>query len=873
MSDYERELERIRRAGSLDEIRDVVRRFSATASGEGGILYSRNVGDVPSEVIARELSARTGAPIINDTPRAQFLMAAQDTIEASAERIFRAEGQSLVQAQASRSAFLFGDAQARGATSLDNCLWGEASRDFARSLRGDIRVVASNANIERVFGKVELPEVLANPNVRTLGGQPIESLRAAYAAGGADAVLPRVQAQFIEAVPRGLFVSSGNAGTAPTRVTLSREFASAMEVNPAQLGSFASTAELTAGGLARAPTGSLSAAAGEAAIGAEAAALRGLSPGAARFVRGAGAAGVALMAYDFATTGHQVLQLRAQGNTTGADSATTHFIGRNAGGVLGGFLVGAGYGALSGSYTGPGAIVTAIGGGIAGAWLGDRWAQQQDNDRVYLQRDGSGSEWRRDPADPQGQWTRTADTQRVSVTPAEPAGRGAIDVNVSPAAPTGMFGTGTTQSQRYVAGGALENRLNYQAANASYELGLANLPEPQNPYRLPSAAGDQRSLGGSGDAWVRNPENGSWSREVVLGYYEHGIKHSITDIATPQRAAQLDQQSALVVAQNAANTPAAIAARYRIAYDQFQWSQFGPVPEAVSNAAARPGTLLASDGSTYTRGADGGWTTPGMIYGTNAASGNVRAELDTTYASQNAGLAQMNEIAEYARRNPPPARDELREMLSGAYRAAGVTRTDAQLDAATAAVRAGHARDGLTTGYSLRLLADPATGRPGANSAIASFADDGSGNMVLKSVTQADALQPAPAIPAAPQPPRPQDTRDPTTPVPGQITRISDGVSQALPGITERDAGTLAFALDRQRIDDGLREINTVARNNSGTLLFGVQDAALRTAPVDIAATLAQSPESVRAQWQATVALPQPQQQAETQEQARVRTA
>ncbi len=873
MSDYTTQIERILRAGSLDEIREVARTFSAKATGEGGILYSRPVGGVSSEAIALELADRTGLPIINRTPRAQFLSdnAVKEAIDSAARRLFQAQGMTVADAKAAAMDLQFGNARAPATapTSLDNCLWGEASKDFARSLRGDIKVVASNANIERVFGKVELPEVLSNPNVRTLGGQPVESLKVTFAQGGAEAVLPKVQAQFIEAVPKGLFVSAENAGAAVGKVTVSREFATAMEVKPAQLGKFATTAELATSGLARAPTGTLPAVAvGEAALGAEAAALRGLSPGAARFVKGAGAAGVALMAYDFATTGHQVLQLRAQGNLTGAESASTHWIGRNAGGVLGGFLLGAGYGAVSGSPTGPGAIVTALGGGIAGAWLGEKWAQQKDQDLIYLQRDASGSEWRRDPADPQAKWTRSADTQRVSVTPAEAPGSGAIDVKVAPAAPTGYFGTGTTQAQRYVAGGSLENRLNYQAANASYELGLANPPQPANPFRLPSAPGDRHSLGG-GDEWVRNPATGNWSREVVLGYIEHGMKHAISETATPQRAAQLEDQSKLVVAQNAANTPAAIAARYRIAYDQFGWSQLGPIPEAVANAAARPEALLASDGSRYTRAADGGWNTPGTLYGTNAASGNVRAELDATFASQNAGLTQMAEIADYARRNPPPPRDELRQMVSDLYKAAGVARTDVQLDAATAAVRFGHQRDGLTTGFALKLLADPATGRPGTGSAIASFADDGKGDMVLKSVTQADAMRPASPAPGKAVP---VETRDPLSSLPLPAASISDGVKQALPGIADRDAATLAFALDRQRIGDGLREINSVARNATGTLLFGVQDPALRTGPVDVGATLAQSPADVRADWR-VAAVAQSPTALDAPDQAKARTA
>lgn len=135
--------------------------------------------------------------------------------------------------------------------------------------------------------------------------------------------------------------------------------------------------------------------AGEGLAAAEAAGARGLSG-----ARVAGAAGVALMAYDFAVTGHRVVQLSTQGNDTGAESAATHFVGRNAGGIAGGFLLGAGYGAITGSWTGPGALATGLVGGVAGAYLGERWAEKQDINRIYTQPDRSGNEWTRNPEDP-----------------------------------------------------------------------------------------------------------------------------------------------------------------------------------------------------------------------------------------------------------------------------------------------------------------------------------------------------------------------------------------------------------------------------------------------------------------------------------------
>jgi outer membrane lipoprotein SlyB len=194
-------------------------------------------------------------------------------------------------------------------------------------------------------------------------------------------------------------------------------------------------------------------------------------------MKGAAVVGVAVLAYDFVSTGHQVVRLESQGNATGAESARTHFVGRNVGGIgggiAGGFLAGAGYGALTGSWTGPGAIITSgiggIGGGIIGGFAGEKWAQQKDIERVFTQKDKDGNEWSRDPNDPNSSWTRMSETQNVR---------------------SGSGGSPTFSNVRYVAGDVLANELNYKSANASYELGLANLSTPQNPYSIPLGNAD-----------------------------------------------------------------------------------------------------------------------------------------------------------------------------------------------------------------------------------------------------------------------------------------------------------------------------------------------------------------------------------------------
>ncbi|MGH8037710.1 MAG: XVIPCD domain-containing protein [Stenotrophomonas sp.] len=398
----------------------------------------------------------------------------------------------------------------------------------------------------------------------------------------------------------------------------------------------------------------------------EAAAARGPLNGA----RVLGAAGVAALAVDFAITGHRVVELHAEGNAAGAKSAATHFVGRTAGGFGGGFLLGAGYGAVTGSWTGPGAVVTGLVGGVAGGFAGEYWAQYQDKKAVYTQEDRSGNEWSRNPEDANGSWSRT----------------------VRAPTPDGRYIESTM-----VAAGRLVDELNYKAANDSYSLGLANLPKPADPFRI-DARGDNtppREPFETSRHYVRNPQNGEWNlsiHEVIDGRIP--LDRSVA-VGT-EKAGQLELESQRIVAQNAANTPEALAARYQIAYNQYGWNDFAgiePVPEAITNAQTKPQPLMASNGEKYALESNGEWRTPGWVYGTNPAEGNIIEELNRTRQSRDVGVQELQAMAEVARANPTPTEFGLRGQVMAAYRSAGIPRTAEEIDAAVAAVTQDHARD------------------------------------------------------------------------------------------------------------------------------------------------------------------------------------
>ncbi|MFA0925219.1 toxin, partial [Xanthomonas fragariae] len=103
-------------------------------------------------------------------------------------------------------------------------------------------------------------------------------------------------------------------------------------------------------------------------------------------IRGLGVAGAAATVYDVAATGHQVDQLRAQGNAVGAQAQLLQFGARNIGGWAGG-VVGVQIGATAGVETGPGLVLTGLAGGALGAIAGSEAIQWLEQRKIYNQTD------------------------------------------------------------------------------------------------------------------------------------------------------------------------------------------------------------------------------------------------------------------------------------------------------------------------------------------------------------------------------------------------------------------------------------------------------------------------------------------------------
>ncbi|MEQ1511337.1 MAG: zeta toxin family protein [Lysobacteraceae bacterium] len=462
-----------------------------------------------------------------------------------------------------------------------------------------------------------------------------------------------------------------------------------------------------------------------------------------------GIAGLALDAYDAADSVRAAHRLSGEGNATAAESELIHFGSRTVGGFAGAGL-GATVGAAAGVETGPGLFVTGAIGGVAGVFAGDKIAEWTDNRRIYNQDDRQGNTWTHDPENPALGWQRK--------TPID-----ASNDNID----NPMRGT-------LRASPALANELNYKSSSTSVELVLGGPPAQRDPFTQPANASDAPSF--SPASWNRDSDSGEWRREVVLAFAERGLSPKRTDVAEPERAAELDRAAAQTVVQNAANSPAAIAARYEDTYLRNGWAAHGEMPQAVRSARTDVDTLVASDDNRYQRRADGEWISTGLIYN-SAATGNLREELNATREVLQATLPPPQAV-----QTPAPMTDDarLRDTVAGAYANAGVTPSPERIEAAAVAVRATMAANGIDPDTTALALRPGANGRYDQDSPIASMRLEADGKTyAIAAVTTTEDIQRAQAArpttpPAADRPVEPARDGTPSPSREGAALRLND---------------------------------------------------------------------------------------------------
>lgn len=582
-----------------ENLRELASQVDADASGKLTVLYSGpTTKEVRSSDVIKAMNASgEDVRVIDNSQAAKFLQS-EDFYHAVAETYGIPEILPLSNGtyRGPATDWLY-DAQ-QGP-------WADVSARFVDATRGEVRVIASDARPDRVFGAVELPHALANPNITTIEDVPRDVLAARQASHGTQAAFEMVVARARDNVGR-LNVAVNYAGT-----PLREHGALQMDSRAYCVGTciqgrtpgFTSVTQPLADRMGPpspyVTTGQQHWHAWQAEV-----AQAGRDATVAKLVRGAGVlGGTAAIAYDAGNTAVHASDLFHQHNNIGAASEIEHFASRN----IAGFGLAA-FGAEIGSAGGPVGSVTGgvVGGGI-GIFGGDKLMDAYDNHKIYGQTDPHGTSWQYDPARPQHGWTRTV--------------------------ADGFAERGLSHTRIETAPPALADRLTFQANTTAVELALAHRAQPRDPYTQPASASDTPLPGNP--PWTRDPQTPQWSRLYVDAFAERGLSQHTRVLASPERAAQLDTAAVQLIADNLAHAPRGIAEHYQALYAQRDWQQYGPMPKAVTAALKPPAnSLQASDGHTYTREKDGSWHTPGRLWGSNAAEGTVHRELDAPYRQE-----------------------------------------------------------------------------------------------------------------------------------------------------------------------------------------------------------------------------------------------
>lgn len=417
------------------------------------------------------------------------------------------------------------------------------------------------------------------------------------------------------------------------------------------------------------------------------------------------AGGLLASGADAVMTTHRVSELLQEGNGTAAQSEFNHALARSGGGWMGGVATASVIG--TSSFV-PAAVVAADALFMSKAF--DKGADLLDNRAVYRQEDSAHVQWEFNGRN----WQRQAKMA------------GAVD---SP----------DHVSQRSVGASYEKAReLGAKASVSAVELALGKAPEPQNPFSIPAGPQDVKGL--DNQNWQRDPQTEQWVRPVktaVVGANDRGVYE--IQIATPERAAELNQEAVQRIEDNIAHGKAAVAASYLEARAATRASDFVPlVPDAVENARPRPDAILGSDNTLYRRDATGQWTYDGKV-----AIGNLALELELTRTIQQPSLERFERTVAALEARPAPTNAELNQYEQRhAYASAGVVPTPIWQEAITLAIARTREQHGIT-GATMQELGPAVDGLAGESRPITHYQMGQDGVARPVAVTTSEELQAA----------------------------------------------------------------------------------------------------------------------------------
>ncbi|CAD0356109.1 peptidoglycan-binding protein [Xanthomonas hortorum] len=584
--------------------------------------------------------------------------------------------------------------------------WADASGRFADATVGEVHAIVGDAQPSRVFGEIEVPRILANPNVTSIEGLPREALVGVKDRLGQQAAFELIVARAREHEGMLRIPASDDALRENKILRLdNREYFRGTAIEGTSKALDQSTLPLSQ----RMKPPTEHAQAGQARWDE----WQGRNiqttpepeiPGLRRAGMTAGLAGlgVAATAYDASQAGERVGTLLAQDNLTAARSEALHFAARGAGGWAGGAAAAAVVGT-----TGAGPVALVVADGYLFSAAADKAATLWDNRQIYTQTDKQGVSWEFNGS----QWLRQekADLQDDGVD--------------------------TPQKQGMFALPEKARELNYHASGEATEQALGKV-QPSNPYVQPSSETDAAHL--YARDWRHDPASGQWSRMVADEVDRNDRPIWTVDPASPERNAALDQQAAQVVDANIARGPAAIAATYQAAYQRNGWGDFGPVPAAVQTAL-NPDSLQASDGKQYQRDTQGQWRHDGV-----AAEGNVPLELNATRERLQPALEQHAQaLAQMPARQTPTPQQQDQANTEATYAAYGVAPNAQTAGAIQLAVQRTREANGIDAATSSLALERDATGQYSVDSPIQHLRRDADGAVRVAATTSTDEIHQA----------------------------------------------------------------------------------------------------------------------------------
>ncbi|MBN8212689.1 MAG: zeta toxin family protein [Xanthomonadales bacterium] len=419
-----------------------------------------------------------------------------------------------------------------------------------------------------------------------------------------------------------------------------------------------------------------------AAIEAPAQAAEPLLPRLNRAGTATGLAGVAMAAaaYDAKETGERISTAFAQDNPSAVRSEATHFTARGVGGVAAMFTP-----AAVGVSGGP-AVALAVADGYLLTEAFDRGARFLDVRKITHQTASDGADY-----DFNGkQWIREdlrADFRDDGVQ--------------------------RLQQLDFAAPPEIERELNAKASAEAVKQAIGTT-NPRDPFEQPANPTDAPSTRPS--PWRYEAQSGEWARarfEEIDPTDPRLPDREVREVATAERAAELNRQALGVIDRNIVEGPAVLAAQYQIGAKRSGFGDFGAEPEAVATAL-NPNTLEASNGKQYMRDAQGQWSHDGT-----PATGNRALELDATRERLTPVLAQhQQQLADTKSYEAPTPEQRDRAQLRLAYTNEGWNPSPEQFEASYLAVKRTRQMSDLTAENSGLVLEKDANGQTPLNSPI-----------------------------------------------------------------------------------------------------------------------------------------------------------